>query len=129
MNSSPSGKPRSGVTIAAQLGLPLGVYYGTTVFRANLIDAAGFTSEPCNGNPSGAAFRVYGERFLFTVNVSSDHLSTIVQQLDGGSCTRIFFAAGLPDTETFRRAYSLIVDYDKGRPLPLRKCRVWGGIL
>jgi hypothetical protein len=119
-----SHRPRSGVEIAKRLGLPLDVYYQRVIFRANLIDGAGYVTELCGGNPSGAAFRISGNQFLFGVDVSADSLSVTVQRLHGGPSSRIFFAPGLPDTDTFRRAYSLIVDYDRGRPLPLRKCRV-----
>jgi hypothetical protein len=48
MNSSPSGKPRSGVMIAAQLVSPYDVYCESVIFRANLIDGAGFPTELTN---------------------------------------------------------------------------------
>jgi hypothetical protein len=37
-------RPRSGAEIAKRLQLPLEVYYESVVFRANLIDDAGFTA-------------------------------------------------------------------------------------
>ena len=84
-------RPRSGVAIAQQLGLPLDVYYQSVIFRANLIDGAGFTAELCGGNPSGAAFRIYGQRFLFSVHVSADSLSVIVRaQVATSLCLTLF---------------------------------------
>jgi hypothetical protein len=54
--------------------------------------------ELCGSNPSGAAFRIYGHQFLFGVHVSADSMTVTVPRLDGGPLSRIFFAAGLPDT-------------------------------
>jgi len=37
-------RSRSAVEIAKRLGLPLDLYYESVIFRANLIDGAGFTA-------------------------------------------------------------------------------------
>jgi hypothetical protein len=49
MNSCPSGKPRSGVLIAAHLGLPVETYYSSIDFRSNL-PALEFRTELANAS-------------------------------------------------------------------------------
>jgi len=118
-------KVKAAAQIARTFRLPLNLYHQTVTFRINLIDA-GFTTEPCHSTLPGACFRIYGQRHLFHITLTPNFLSVVAQRLDSEPLVRIFHAPGLPDSDTFRRVFGLILDYDAGRPLPLRKARSLG---
>src|SRR5262245_24862367 len=107
---------------AARLGLPVLLYRRTIVFRLNLEENPGFTTELI-----GAGIKVYGRRYGFCVIVRCDRLAIDAIKLDSpqGVEVRIFFKPGLPDFRTFRSAFYTIVRYDDPRPLPLRRAQVY----